>query len=81
MRYLLGPRRLPDRSLFSGVGTPHGPGDDTARQRGKSARVNISTEAPTPKSLEVEHGNETSQDDVSLNDILDDVITHYQWMM
>ena len=28
-----------------------------------------STEAPPPKSLEVEPGNEASQDDVSLNDI------------
>ena len=32
----------------------------------KSARVKINTEAPPPKSLEVEPGNETSQDDVSL---------------
>ena len=47
----------------------------------KSARVTISTEAPPPKSLEVEPGNEASQDDVSLNDILDDVIAHHQWMM
>ena len=31
------------------------------------------TEAPPPKSLELEPGNEASQDDVSLNDILDDV--------
>ena len=30
----------------------------------KSARVKISTEAPPPKSLEVEPGNEASQDDV-----------------
>ena len=44
----------------------------------KSARV---TEAPPPKSLEVEPGNEASEDDVSLNDILDDVIAHHQWMM
>ena len=36
----------------------------------------ISTEAPPPKSLEVEPGNEASQDD-----ILDDVIAHHQWMM
>ena len=42
----------------------------------KSARVKISTEAPPPKSLEVEPGNEASQDDV-----LDDVIAHHQWMM
>ena len=47
----------------------------------KSARVKISTEAPPPKSLEVEPGNEASQDDVSLNNILDDVIAHHQWMM
>ena len=46
----------------------------------KSARVKISTEAPPPKSLEVEPGNDASQDDVSLNDI-DDVIAHHQWMM
>ena len=47
----------------------------------KSARVKISTEAPPPKSLEVEPGNEASQNDVSLNYILDDVIAHHQWMM
>ena len=47
----------------------------------KSARVTISTEAPPPKSLEVEPGNGASQDEVSLNDILDDVIAHHQWMM
>ena len=35
----------------------------------KSARVMISTEAPPPKFLEVEPGNEASQDN---NDILDD---------
>ena len=37
----------------------------------KSASVTISTEAPPPISLEVEPGNEASQDDISLNDILD----------
>ena len=47
----------------------------------KSARVTIGTEAPLPKYLEVKPGNEASQDDVSLNDILDDVIAHHQWMM
>ena len=31
----LGPRRIPDRS---GVGTPHGPGDHAARQRGGRER-------------------------------------------
>ena len=44
----------------------------------KSARVKISTEAPPPKSLEVEPGNEASQDDVQYSD---DVIAHHQWMM
>ena len=42
-------------------------------------------EAPPPKSLEVEPGNEASQDDISLNDNiilqLDDVIAHHQCMM
>ena len=47
----------------------------------KSARVKISTQAPPPKSLEVEPGNEASQDDVSLSNILDDVLAHHQWMM
>ena len=47
----------------------------------KSGKVTISTEALPPKSLEVEPGDETSQDYVSLNDILDDVIAHHQWMM
>ena len=32
----------------------------------KTARVKISTEAPPPKSLEVEPGNEASQDDIIL---------------
>ena len=59
------------------LGTPHGPGDHAARQRRHSvrrrgiARVKISTEAPPPKSLEVEPGNEMTY---SLNDILDVVI-------
>ena len=44
----------------------------------KRARVKISTEAPPSKSLEVEPGNEASQDDVSLNDILADIIAHHQ---
>ena len=47
----------------------------------KSVRVMISTEAPPPKSLEVEPGNKASHDDVSLNDIMDDVIAYHQWMM
>ena len=49
----------------------------SVRRRG-SARVKISTEAPPPKSLEVEPGNGMTY---SLNDILDDVIAHHQWMM
>ena len=38
-----GPRRIPDRSLFSGVGILHGPGDHAARQRGahSSARLGM----------------------------------------
>ena len=55
-------------------------GADAVSNR-KSARVKISTEAPPPKSLEVEPGNKASQHDVSLNNILDDVIAHHQWMM
>ena len=49
-----------------------------SRLRRGSARVKISTEAPPPKSLEEEPGNEMTY---SLNDILDDVIAHHQWMM
>ena len=40
-------------------------GADAVSNR-KSARVKISTEAPPPKSLEVEPGNEASQDDVRI---------------
>ena len=36
------------------------------------------TEVPPPKSLEEEPGNVMTY---SLNDILDDVIAHHQWMM
>ena len=42
----------------------------TWRRRGsnrKTARVKISTEAPPPKYLEVEPGNEASQDDIIIN--------------
>ena len=46
----------------------------------KTARVKISTGAPPPKPLEVEPGNEASQDELII-DILDDVIAHHQWMM
>ena len=50
----------------------HTRADMTARQ------VKNSTEAPPPKSLEEEPGNVMTY---SLNDILDDVIAHHQWMM
>ena len=46
----------------------------------KSARVKISTKAPPPKSLEVEPGNEASQDDVSLNNILDLIVGLAQYV-
>ena len=46
----------------------------SVRRRG-SAGVKISTEAPPPKSLEEEPGNEMTY---SLNDVLDDVIAHHQ---
>ena len=68
----------PRRETLSCGGSLDGAGAVSNR---KSARVKISTEAPPLKSLEVEPGNEASQDDVSLNDILDDVIVHHQWMM
>ena len=40
----------------------------------KTARVKISTEAPPPKSLEVEPGNEASQDDII-------IVSMIFWMM
>ena len=48
-----------------------------APARSVTAKVPGSTEAPPPKSLEVEPGNEASQDDVVS---MDYVIAHNQWM-